>query len=125
VARVLVIDDEQGIAQVIRLVLEAYGYDVLLASDGSRGFATAQKQAPDVIILDLMMPLMDGFAVLEALRDDERTAEVPVLVVSAVRRASVEEKVMGLGAKEFLQKPFDVDDLIHGVGHLAGASAAS
>ena len=124
-ARVLVIDDEQGIAQVIRLVLEAYGYDVLLASDGSRGFATAQKQAPDVIILDLMMPLMDGFAVLEALRDDERTAEVPVMVVSAVRRASVEEKVMGLGAKEFLQKPFDVDDLIHGVGHLTATSAPS
>ena len=61
-ARVLVIDDERAIGHVIRLLLEAQGHEVFVADDGSRGFALAQRQTPDVVILDVMMPVMDGFA---------------------------------------------------------------
>jgi CheY-like chemotaxis protein len=73
--------------------------------------STSQKQSPDVIILDLMTPVMDGFEVLDALQRDERTADVPVLVVSAMKDAR--ERCKELGAIGFLAKPFDVDDLLH------------
>lgn len=99
-AKALVIDDEQGIANVMRILLEAYGYEVLMADDGSRGFAAAQRQSPDVIVLDLMRPVMDGFEVLQALQQDRRTAGVPVLVVSGMKDAS--DRCKELGATDFL-----------------------
>ncbi len=68
-ARLLVIEDEPSISQLLRIVLENEGHEVLVADDGSRGLATATRRSPEVIILDVMMPFMDGFAVLEALRE--------------------------------------------------------
>ena len=79
--RVLVIDDEPAIADVLRMLLEFRGHEVLVANDGSRGYATAQRQAPDVIVLDLMMPVMEGFATHDALRRDERTEAIPVVIL--------------------------------------------
>jgi CheY-like chemotaxis protein len=114
--RVLVIDDERAILDVVRSILEWNGYEVLAADDGSRGFATAQRRSPDLIILDLMMPVMDGFAVLEALRDHERTAHVPVLVLTAVQNAEVEDRCTELGATAYLRKPFDPEQLLAAVG---------
>jgi DNA-binding response OmpR family regulator len=111
-ARVLVIEDEPSVAHIIRLLLEGRGHEVLVADDGSRGVATAMRRSPDAILLDLMMPFMDGFSVLEALRDNERTAGVPVMVLSALRKESVEERCYGLGAKQYVRKPFDPDLLV-------------
>src|SRR5215212_4629428 len=76
-ARVLVIEDEPSISQLLRIVLEHRGHEVLVADDGSRGLATATRRSPDAIILDVMMPFMDGFAVLEALREDDRSVVDP------------------------------------------------
>jgi DNA-binding response OmpR family regulator len=114
-ARILVIDDETTIAHVIRLLLESRGHEVIVADDGSRGFAMAQRRTPDAIVLDLMMPLMDGFAVLEALRDDERTVDVPVMIVSAMKNETIEQRCLGLGAREYLQKPFQATELLDAV----------
>jgi CheY-like chemotaxis protein len=111
-ARVLVIDDEQAIGHVIRLLLESQGHQVLVADDGSRGFALAQRQAPDVVILDVMMPVMDGFAVLEAFRRDPRTAELPIVMLSALTAEDVEERCIELGAAAYVRKPFRADDLL-------------
>jgi two-component system response regulator RpaA len=111
-ARMLVIEDDRALTYVIRQILEARGHEVLSADDGSRGVATAQRRSPDAIVLDLMMPFMDGFAVLEALRRDERTANVPVTVLSALQRESVEERCYRLGAKQYFRKPFDPDVLV-------------
>ena len=113
--RVLVIDDEPAIADVLRMLLEFRGHEVLTADDGSRGFATAQRQAPDVIVLDLMMPVMDGFAALEALRGDERTAEIPVVILSALGSTDVRQRCHDLGARAFLQKPYNPEDLLRAV----------
>jgi CheY-like chemotaxis protein len=82
-ARVLVIDDEPDVRWLLRLSLERVGHEVLLAEDGLRGVAMAQRQRPDVIVLDLMMPVMDGYGVLEALAKDGRTSALPVLVLTA------------------------------------------
>jgi CheY-like chemotaxis protein len=110
-ARVLVIDDEPDVRWLLRLSLERVGHEVLLAEDGLRGVAMAQRQRPDVIVLDLMMPVMDGYGVLEALAKDGRTSALPVLVLTAKAIPEEEARVTGAGAKRFLTKPFDPDDL--------------
>jgi CheY-like chemotaxis protein len=119
--RVLVIDDEMAIVDVIRKVLEWNGYEVLAATDGSRGFATAQRQSPDAIVLDLMMPVMDGFEVLEALRSNDRTANVPVLVLTAVLSDAVEERCISLGASSYLRKPFEPNELLEALQTMTAA----
>ena len=111
-ARVLVIEDDTSISQLLRMVLEGDGHEVLVADDGSRGLAMATRRRPDAIVLDIMMPYMDGFAVLEALREDERTAAIPVLMLSAMQQESVEERCYRLGAQGFVRKPFDPDLLL-------------
>lgn len=111
-AKILVIDDEATLSHVVRRILESHGHEVLTADDGSRGFASAQRQAPDAIVLDLMMPVMDGFAVLEALRRDERTESVPVLVLSAIGNDHTEQQCYRLGATAFMRKPFESDLLV-------------
>lgn len=111
-ARVLVIEDDTSISQLLRTVLEGDGHEVLVADDGSRGLAMATRRRPDAVVLDIMMPYMDGFAVLEALREDERTAAIPVLMLSAMQQESVEERCYRLGAQGFVRKPFDPDLLL-------------
>ena len=123
--RVLVIDDEPAIADVLRMLLEFRGHEVLTADDGSRGFATAQRQSPDVIVLDLMMPVMDGFTALEALRGDERTAEIPVMILSALGSTEVRQRCHDLGARAFLQKPYNPEDLLRAVEGSALIQAGS
>jgi CheY-like chemotaxis protein len=113
--RILVIDDEPAIADVLRMLLEFRGHEVLVANDGSRGYATAQRQAPDVIVLDLMMPVMDGFATLDALRSDERTVDIPVVVLSALSSTEVKQRCQAMGVRTILQKPYKPEDLLRAV----------
>lgn len=110
-ARVLVIDDEPDVRWLLRVSLESVGHEVLLAEDGLRGVAMAQRQKPDAIVLDLMMPVMDGYGVLEALGRDHRTSHVPVLVLTAKALPEEEERCAEAGARRFLTKPFDPTDL--------------
>jgi DNA-binding response OmpR family regulator len=121
-ARMLVIEDDRSLTHVMRQILESRGHEVLAADDGSRGVAAAQRQSPDAIILDLMMPFMDGFAVLEALKADERTAAVPVMVLSAIQTESAEQRCYGLGAKQYVRKPFDADMFVGALEELASPS---
>ena len=125
VSRVLVIDDDADLGRVIRRVLELEGYDVLLSDDGLRGLAAAQRQRPDAIVLDLMMPVMDGYLVLEQLRNDARTRDVPVVVLSAVAFEETRERVEAAGASAFLTKPFEPDHLSRALYSLIGTEPAS
>lgn len=110
--RILVIEDEPAISKLLRVILENDGHEILVADDGSRGLATAVRRSPDAIILDVMMPFMDGFAVLEALREDERTATIPVMMLSAIQKEAVEERCYRMGAQTFVRKPFDPEMLL-------------
>jgi CheY-like chemotaxis protein len=114
-AKILVIDDEPVIGHIVRLLLESEGHLVLVADDGSRGYATACRQRPEMIILDVMMPVMDGFAVLEALQADHRTAAIPTVMLSAIQNEGVEQRCYGLGAKGYVRKPFDAEGLLEAV----------
>jgi len=120
-ARVLVIDDEPDVRWLIRMSLERAGHEVLAAEDGLRGIALAQKQRPEIIVLDLMMPVMDGYAVLAELAKDPRTADVPVVVLSARAIPDEAERATSAGARRFLEKPFDPDLLTAELGALLAA----
>lgn len=105
--RVLVIDDEAPIRLLCRVNLEAAGIDVTEAEDGRAGLEAAQQEGPDVILLDVMMPGMDGWQVFEALVQDERTSEIPIVFLTA--RAELRDQARGLelGGVDYVTKPFN------------------
>ena len=110
-ARVLVIEDEPGIRNILRSSLEASGFEVVLADDGLRGIGVARRQRPDAIVLDLMMPVMDGHTVLDVLRADEKTRYLPVVVLSALTQQTVKDRCHAQGVASFIAKPFDPSDV--------------
>jgi CheY-like chemotaxis protein len=124
-AKVLLIDDEPDIRSIARLLLEAYGHEVILGEDGARGVGMAQHQKPDVIVLDLMMPILDGYAALDMLRGDPRTAHVPVVILTAMAQQAVREKCLEQGACLVLNKPFDPDTLASAIDEALGLAARS
>jgi DNA-binding response OmpR family regulator len=110
--RVLVIDDETELLQLCRIALEAGGHEVTTAESGQEGLDAVKSDRPDVIVLDFMMPSVDGLSVLERLqRDVDREREVPVVMLSA--RGRPEDALRGLaaGATAYVIKPFSLDDL--------------
>jgi CheY-like chemotaxis protein len=110
-ARILVIDDEPSVRFLVRRLLEFDGYEVVVVDDGIRGLAAAQQQRPDAIVLDLMMPVMDGYQVLANLRTDPRTASVPVVVLTAASTVAAGQRVRDAGAVACLTKPFAPEEL--------------
>lgn len=113
------VDDEPDILLLHRLNLEAVGHQVLLAADGIRALERIDNEHPDVVVLDVMMPVLDGWGVLDSLR--ERATAPPVLVVSA--KSSWDDIVRAVegGAADYLAKPFQTEELIAAVARLVDA----
>jgi DNA-binding response OmpR family regulator len=109
--RVLVIDDEAPIRLLCRVNLEAEGMRVLEAADGPSGLDTAKRERPDLILLDVMMPGLDGWRVAEQLLEDERTREIPIAFLTA--RADFRDRARGidLGGVDYITKPFNPVEL--------------
>ena len=105
-ARILVVDDEPDVLLLCRVNLQHGGHDVLEASDGEQGLALAIAEVPDAIVLDLMLPQMDGYGVLSHLRADERTRDIPVLVLTAKAQREDRVRCWEGGASEYMTKPF-------------------
>lgn len=118
VKKILVVDDEAAILRILKIKLKASGYNVLTANDGREALEVIVNAKPDVVLLDIILPSLDGFQVLEQLKS--LSPETPVIAFSA--RTSFEEQALGLGAKGFVPKPFDVNVLTAEVGRLAGDS---
>jgi DNA-binding response OmpR family regulator len=108
---VLVIDDEAPIRLLCRVNLEAEGMDVLEAADGPSGLEKARSETPDVILLDVMMPGLDGWRVAEELLDDQRTESIPIVFLTA--RAELRDRARGLdlGGLDYVTKPFNPVEL--------------
>ena len=104
---VLVIDDEAPIRLLCRVNLEAEGMDVLEAADGPTGLVEAREHVPDVVLLDVMMPGLDGWQVAEQLLEDDRTSEIPIIFLTA--RAEFRDRARGLdiGGVDYVTKPFN------------------
>ncbi|HEX6489209.1 MAG TPA: response regulator [Candidatus Dormibacteraeota bacterium] len=101
---VLFIEDDPTVAQMYKLKLELDGYHVVMAKDGEEGLQSATAEPPDIIFLDIRLPKMDGFAVLEGLRGNESTKHVPVVILSNYGERELVERGLKLGALEYLIK---------------------
>lgn len=115
--RVLIVDDDQEIVESVRFALEANNFDVLIARDGNQGLAMAEKEDPDLVILDMMMPKRSGFLVLEKLR---RTRPVPLRVIMITANEGSRHKAYAemLGVDDYIRKPFAMDRLMDSVKRL-------
>src|SRR5262245_30895334 len=115
-ASVLIVDDNPPMIQILGGVLRGAGYDVRMATDGTRALDVVAARAPDLVVLDLQMPGLDGFEVCRRLKGDAATREIPVIVISAVD--SVDEKVRAFeaGAADFVTKPFEGREVLARVG---------
>ena len=103
---VLAADDDQHILELVRLVLEQEGLDVLTATNGRDALELARERRPRMCLLDAMMPGLDGFECARALAEDERTRDIPVLLLTAKEPSEVAAEGFSVGAAEYLQKPF-------------------
>ena len=108
--RVLIVEDEKNIVDILRFNLRKEGYDTQEAYDGEVGLALALQEAPDLILLDLMLPKMNGFEVCKRLRDQGRST--PVIIITA--REAEKDKILGLdlGADDYITKPFSIRELM-------------
>lgn len=108
---ILLIEDDVLIQELVKFNLEKEGFEILVAGDGRRGLELAKARKPHLILLDLMLPDLDGFEVCKILRADESMAEVPIIILSA--RGEVVDKVIGLelGADDYVSKPFSTREL--------------
>src|SRR5580704_2945515 len=112
-SRILVVDDDPDLVRALRLRLRANNYEVTTATDGYSAIASAQKERPALIILDLGLPVGDGFVVLDRLQSIDALAGVPVIVLSARDPQANEERALKAGAMAFFQKPADNGELLN------------
>jgi DNA-binding response OmpR family regulator len=115
--RILLVDDDREIIESMRFALENAGYEILVARDGNQGLAMAEREDPDLVILDMMMPKRSGFLVLEKIR---RTRPVPLRVIMITANEGSRHKAYAemLGVDDYIRKPFAMDRLIDSVGRL-------
>ena len=118
--RILIVDDEVQLVELVKMRLEAAGYETVSAYDGQEGFDKAKKEKPDLIILDLMLPKMDGYKVCGLLKNDARYSKIPIIMFTA--RVQEEDVRLGkdLGAEEYVTKPFDPKILLSKIKELIG-----
>jgi len=109
--RILIIDDEFHAAYLIKINLEAEGYEVVLALSGEEALEKAKASPPDLITLDVLMPEMDGFRVLQALKRERALSLIPVIMISVVNGIR-KRKGIEMGAADYLLKPIDFDNLL-------------
>jgi PleD family two-component response regulator len=110
--RILIADDEPAVRQLLELVLSGQGYEVALASNGAQLVRMAQERVPDLVLVDLMMPQIDGYEAIRQLRNDTRTAHLPMLILTA--KTTLEDVVVGFeaGADDYITKPFNIPELL-------------
>lgn len=116
--RILLVEDEPDVASLLRARLESNGYQVHVEELGRAALAHARGQRPDLVILDLMLPDIDGYTVSEGLRELYRSWSVPILMLTAKNEARDKLRGYGVGADAYLTKPFDAHDLLETVAHL-------
>jgi DNA-binding response OmpR family regulator len=113
--KILVVDDEVDLVETVRFPLEMEGFDVLVSYNGEDALNQARKEKPDLIILDLMLPKLDGYKVCRLLKFDERYKHIPILMLTA--KTQEKDKTLGMetGANEYITKPFEMDYLMEKV----------
>lgn len=112
-SRVLLIEDNEQNRYLATFLLERHGYDVASASDGPAGIALAETVAPALILLDIQLPLMDGYAVARALRGSPALRDIPIIAVTSYAMVGDREKALAAGCSGYLEKPINPDTFVH------------
>lgn len=118
--KILIADDEPDVAKLLALRLKAHGYEVIIALEGIQALKRAHQENPDLIILDIRMPGLDGYSVFKNLHKSVDTAFIPVVFISALPPSEVEQKRLQLGADAFIRKPYESEELIAKVTKMLG-----
>ena len=110
--KILVIDDDSAINELIKINLELQGYNVVQAYNGVDGFAKAKQEEPALIILDVMMPEVDGYTVAQRIRQSNEISEIPIIMLTALSQLNDKVNGFNIGVDDYLTKPFEIDELI-------------
>lgn len=114
-ARVLVVDDEPDLIRVLQFGLQAAGYNVECAPDGQEGLKKARESKPDIILLDLMLPKLDGYKICRLLKFDDRFKHIPIIILSARTQEGDQALALEMGANRFIAKPYEFSEIL---GHI-------
>ncbi len=109
---ILVVDDESDLVSVLRIGLQIEGFQVIDAADGEEGLRRAQREKPNLMVLDLMLPKLDGYKVCRALKFDDRYKSLPIVVLSARSGEQDRKLAFDMGADAFISKPYDMAELV-------------
>ncbi|MBI2812691.1 MAG: response regulator [Opitutae bacterium] len=123
IARILAVDDEPELTDLMHYHLVCAGHEVMIAANGWEAIHAVRTRRPDIILLDLMLPDLDGFGVCEILRRDPATATIPIIIVSAWASSDSRNLGLELGALDYITKPFSPQELVDRVNHLLHAHA--
>lgn len=110
--KILVIDDDVAINELIKVNLELSYYKVITALDGNKGYALAKQELPDLIILDVMMPEVDGYTVAKRIRENEETKDIPIIMLTALNMLQNKVQGFNIGVDDYLCKPFEMEELL-------------
>lgn len=110
--KILVIDDEAELVKAVEVRLRTSGYEVEVAYDGPSGIDKAKQAKPDLILLDILMPKMDGYQVAKQLMGDPETKDIPIIIFSASQERDLEKKCRELSIADFITKPFETSELL-------------
>lgn len=115
--KILIVDDEPDIVETLKFLLESENFEVLIAHDGEEALKKAKENKPDLMILDVMLPKINGYKVCRLLKFDSKYKHIPILMVTA--RSQEEDKIIGeeTGADEYITKPFDINEIIEKVNY--------
>jgi len=121
--KILVCDDDPLLVDLLQYRLASRGYEVIVAEDGGKALRRLQEMRPDAILLDAMMPVIDGYEVLRQIREDERLADVPVIMLTARRQEKDIVTALELGANDYMVKPFIPEELVARLARLIEAGS--
>ena len=125
-AKILIVDDEESLCFFLKANLEMTGrYQVLTALNGKKGLSMAGWDKPDLILLDIMMPGIDGFEVLKRLKDNEKTASIPVIMLTALQDDGSKTKAASLYGEDYIVKPIRLEDLMLRIDNMLAARPPS
>src|SRR5262252_5547142 len=110
--RILIVDDEADLVSVLEFGLKSAGYEVIWAADGQEGLKMARESKPDLILLDLMLPKLDGYKVCRLLKFDDRFKQIPIIILSARTQEGDQALAMEMGANRFVTKPYEFVEIL-------------
>jgi two-component system alkaline phosphatase synthesis response regulator PhoP len=118
--KILIVDDEPDILKVVSYRLKKMGYNMLLAVNGQEGLDMAEKERPDLILLDLRLPMMDGYEVCRRLKANKELDRIPIILLSASQATRIKEKLTECKADDYIVKPFELKELLDKIERFIG-----